>query len=338
MQNTQYEMSNQKFGVHKLWFFYTDEWYVPSEGNIAGTVGVYDSREEAEKAKRRFDILSLKRLWTHDILRDATHFYEKFHKASQAKIVEYAKSQNWDNYLRTHTYHNSNDTYYELLMPPNITDQQLGKMLDLTGAFFHIIVEYKEVKDAGYIQMNYGFWGAKYFKKLTEDGVLDKRSPFVAGQQYKGKYIIFKPLKGRKSAKFKSYEDAQTRAAEVFVNGYQEFPDNNALGKSYLLDWSKTPELLLAILRNSESFTLTETIISEKELKKIAARLKKLKSNIQAEVGMPFYEMSIKEEYNPKEILAFIEMIDEKPFTLHHMVSEVNGKTIKEYVPDCGTF
>ncbi|MCR9290777.1 MAG: hypothetical protein NXI23_25680 [Bacteroidetes bacterium] len=331
-------MSNQKFGVHKLWFFYTDEWYVTSEENMAGTVGVYESREAAEKAKKRYDIEALKKLWVHDILRDTTHFYEKFHKETQKKIVEYAQSQGWDNHLREHHYSNGEQTYWELMMPSNITNEQLEKMLDLTGAFFHTIVAYNEVKDAGYIQMNYGFWGAKYFKKLTEDGFLDKRSPFVAGQQFKGKYIIFKPLKGRKSAKFKSYEDAQVRAAEVFVNGYKEFPDNNALGKSYILDWSKTPELLLAFLKNSESFTLSETIVSEKEVKKTAARLKKLKSTIPVEIGMTFYEMAINDEYNPKEILGFLEMIEQKPFTLHHLVSEVNGKTIKEYVPDCSTF
>ena len=122
------------------------------------------------------------------------------------------------------------------------------------------------------------------------------------------------------------------------MNGYKEFLDNNALGKSYILDWSKMPELLLTFFKNSESFTLNETIVSERDLRKTASSLKKLKSNITPVVGTVFYEMTINEEYNTKEILAFIEMIEEKPFTIHHLESEINGQTIKEYVPDCGTF
>ena len=83
---------NKRFSLHKIWFFYTDEWFVPN--GLAQSVGVFETLEQAESERKRLNRIALKNMGSYDYFRDLTSFYEKTYAETQQKVIEYAKSRN----------------------------------------------------------------------------------------------------------------------------------------------------------------------------------------------------------------------------------------------------
>ena len=114
--------------------------------------------------------------------------------------------------------------FFELSFPKDATDEQLKRVLDITGAYFCRIVEYQEVKKSAYIKFNHEFWGNKIFKAMKEDGIIEDRSPYIQGEKSKGKYFVQKPPKGRKSATIKDVEAGLQKAIENMPAVYHSIP------------------------------------------------------------------------------------------------------------------
>ena len=328
-----------KFSLHKLWFFYTDEWFV--ENGLAASIGTFSTHEEAEQEKRKLDRQSLRSMSSHDLLRDLTSFFEQNHKEVQDKLIEYAQSQQWFNAFKKHSYGNdSTKFYYEFSLPGSPTDEQVDKVLDITGASFHRILACNDVKEYAYVKMNYEFWGKKVFDKLKIDGVLDSRSPYIAGQSNKGFYLINKPPKGRKSAKFSSQELATDMAIQLFLENVAAFADNNFLGKTYVEEWSGEHILLMVFLQHCTTIQLKGTAITKENIKEIKSKLKKQKATTDLTEGLQYFEVvfndfaSIKKE----ELMGLIELLKVKPFTIYKLIDEIDGQSVKDYMPDSGTF
>ena len=81
---SQTKLMEKKFSLHKLWFFYTDEWIV--ENGLAPGIGTFSSLEEAEKEKKRLDRISLRQMHSYDLVRDLTFFSENNYKEVQEKL------------------------------------------------------------------------------------------------------------------------------------------------------------------------------------------------------------------------------------------------------------
>ncbi|AEW00467.1 hypothetical protein A4D02_24365 [Niastella koreensis] len=328
----------KKFSLHKLWFFYTDEWIV--ENGLAQSIGTFATREEAEREKKRLDRESLKKMHSYDLIRDLTSFYEKNYQEVQDKLIDYAKSQGWDDSLKQHSFGNDPAKfYYELALPATATDEQLDRIMDITGASFHKLIEYKDVKEYAYVKMNYEFWGKKVFDKLKADGILDSRSPYLNGGSNKGFYLIDTPPKGRKTAKFSSPETAVNMAIKIFLECVAAFPDNNFLGKTYVGEWSEAYTLLMAYLQYCSTIRLQATEVTKDNLKSFKAKLKKLKSTTELTEGMQYFDVAFSEAAatSPEEILGLIELLKLEPFTIYNMIAEIDGQTVKDYVADSST-
>ncbi|HEX6431861.1 MAG TPA: hypothetical protein VF008_29420, partial [Niastella sp.] len=268
----------KKFSLHKVWFFYTDEWIV--ENGLAQSIGTFSTMEEAEREKKRLDRMSLRQMSSYDLLRDLTSFYEKNYQEVQDKLINYAKNQGWEESIKKLPYgSDSSKFYYEFPLPNGTTDEQIDMILDITGASFHKIITYKDVKEYAYVKMNYEFWGKKVFDKLKADGMLDSRSPYIGSESNKGFYLIHTPPKGRKSAKFPSTEMAVNMALKIFLECIAAFPENNFLGKTYVEEWSAEHILLMAFLQHCTSIRLNATEITKENTKEIKSKLKKLKSS-----------------------------------------------------------
>lgn len=328
----------KKFSLHKLWFFYTDEWMV--ENGLAPSIGTFSTLEEAESEKKRLDRISLRQMHSYDLVRDLTTFYENNYKEVQEKLVNYAISQGWEESIKKQSYGNDNSKfYYEVQMPAGTTDEQIDMIMSITGASFHKIIAYNNVKEFAYVKMNYEFWGKKVFDKLKADGVLDSRSPYIESASNKGFYLIFTPPKGRKSAKFSSVETAAEMAIKIFLECVAAFPDNNFLGKTYVEEWSEEHILLMAYLQYCSTIQLKETEITKENIKEIKAKLKKLKSSTTATEGMKYFEVAFNDaaSANPEEVKGLIELLKLKPFTIYNLISEIDGQTVKDYVADSST-
>jgi hypothetical protein len=329
----------KKFSLHKVWFFYTDEWIV--ENGLAQSIGTFATLEAAEQEKKKLDRVALRNMHSYDLLRDLTFFYENNYKVVQEKLINYAKSQGWDDSIKQQPYGNdSTRFYYEFVLPATATDEQVDIILDITGAGFHKIIAYKDVKEYAYVKMNYEFWGKKVFDKLKADGILDSRSPHLNGESNKGFYLINIPPKGRKTAKFSSPETAVNMAIKVFLECVAAFPDNNFLGKTYVEEWSQEHILLMAFLQHCTSISLQATEITKDNIKGIKAKLKKLKATTDLTEGMSCFDVAFGDLDSTKveEIQALIEFLKIKPFTIYNMIAEIDGQEVKDYVADSGTY
>lgn len=328
----------KKFSLHKLWFFYTDEWIV--ENGLAPGIGTFSSLEEAEQEKKRLDRISLRQMHSYDLIRDLTYFYEDNYTEVRDKLVGYAISQGWEESVKKQPYINDNSKFhYEISMPAGATDEQIDMIMNIAGASFHKIIAYKDVKEFAYVKMNYEFWGKKVFDKLKADGVLDSRSPYIDAASNKGFYLIFTPPKGRKSAKFPSPETAEEMAIRIFLECVAAFPDNNFLGKTYVEEWSQEQVLLMAFLQHCTTLQLNATEITKENIKEVRSKLKKLKSSATAAEGMKYFEVSFPDaaSIKPEEIKGLIALLKIKPFTIYNLISEIDGQPVKDYVADSST-
>ena len=331
-------MSTQ-FGVHKLWFFYTDEWYV-TDDDLANCMGIFASEQEAEEKKLEMDIKALRNMRSPDYIRDLTGFMEKrgSYQDNVKDLINYAKAIGWEDYVREQFYYNSDKTYFELSIPSFASDEELAEILSITGAYFHRVIEYRSVDSFAYIRFNSSFWGRNAFKQFKEEGHLEERKPYINNQSSKGWYLIHKPPKGRKSAKFRAINVAWEKAIRLTVSYLHTFPDKHFLGKTYVEEWSEQPILLMNFLKNCKSIELQEEQINASNSKAIKAKLKKLKANTKLEEGQVFFKVSFPtaEEIDLNEMKALIDLLKVKPFQFFELHSSINGEEIKTYYPDHG--
>lgn len=319
-----------KYAVHKLWFFYTDEWYVTSN-ELANCIGIYDTYDEALIARAAADRKSLIGLGSNDWLRDLMGFEKNSYGGDFSnKLIEYAKTQNWHNCIKEQ-FHDGKFNHYELQPPTNVSDAQLDEVLNLANAYFHRIVEYKDIKEGIYVKFNYDFWGKKVFDKLKTDNILESRKT-----PENGFYLINKPPKGRKSAKFTDYITARNLAITISSASIIEFEDNNLLGRSYLEDLAYNFPMLIAYINSCTSISLQEEDVTDKNIKPIQSKLKKFKSNIQKVIGDKYYSLNLpnKENLVEDELNGFFELLKQKPFNIYRITTEVNGEEVKTYVSD----
>lgn len=319
-----------KYAVHKLWFFYTDEWYVTSN-ELAHCIGIYDTYEEALNAKANADRKSLLTMNSYDLSSDLMGFSENaYGNDFTNSLIEYYKSQNWHDSIKE-VFYDGKFNHYEVLPPKNATDDQLDEILRIAKAYFHRIIEYKDIKESIYVKLNYDFWGKKVFDKLKTDGVIESRST-----PEKGFYLVNKPPKGRKSAKFTDFQTARDLAIQYTNSSIIEFEDNNFLGRTYFEDTTVSLPMLIAYVNNCNSITLQEEEVSDKNVKIINSKLKKLKSNIHKAVGDKYYTLKLpnNENLDKDELNGVFELLKQKPFKIYRVTTEINGEEVKGYVSD----
>lgn len=324
-----------KYGVHKIWFTYNDEWYITND-NPSTQIGTYETLSEAEKAYHSENIRALKNLGSDDYIRDLTGFMENNnYKERVQDLVEFARKEGW-NTLTERKYSNSEELYFELGIPDFASNEQLSKVLEITGAYFCKIIEYQDIKKSAYIKFNHNFWGNKIFKVLKDEGVIEDRSPFIEGNKNKGKYFVQKPPKGRKSATIRNIEQALEEVATISINKIVEFDKFSFITKTYFDDLSESPQALMAYIEGIKNIKVIETPIDESNSKAYEKTLRKLNSQKSINQLDSFKKIEFIELDNlaTKEILGFFELLKIKPFSVYEMISEVNGEKVKSYYPD----
>jgi len=329
-----------EFGLHKIWFFYTDEWYTTND-KLANCVGTFNTLEEAKHKQKEMDIRSLRNMHSDDYVRDLTGFMESGNcKKSTRKLLHYAKAIGWEDFITEERSEFNEEPYYKLAIPKDATDEQLWEIIIITGAYFHKIIEYKEVTKYAYVKLNYNFWGTKGFKYFKEAGLIEDRAPYINGKKIRGKYLIEKALNNRKSATFNTVDKAWSQGIAVTLQGISMFPANTFLARAYVEELSNMPILLMNFLKNCKTLKLEGELVNDKNHKKVLAKLKKLKSKIQLEKGHHFFRLVIPEpaEVDEQEMKSLIELLSIKPFTVYEIQKAINGEDIKVYYPNHGIF
>ena len=296
----------KKFSLHKIWFFYTDEWIV--ENGLGPSAGIFSSQEEAEREKKRLDRESFKKMGSYDLLRDLTGFFENNYKEVENKLIEYFKSQGWDSSIKQHFYGKElTKFYYEVGLPATTTDEQIDKIIEITGASFHKLIEYKEVKEHTYVKMNSWFWDTIVFDKLRADGILEYPGPYLNGEFNEDHYLMNISPTGEKTISFPSPETAINVAIRVFLECMAAFPDNTFLGQAGVEEWSGAPALLTAYLQNCKTIQLQPTV-------------------------------TFSEVASTEEILGLFELLKIRPFTIYNMIAEIDGQSIEDHSDDSSIY
>ncbi|HAS43142.1 MAG TPA: hypothetical protein DCS93_21865 [Microscillaceae bacterium] len=320
-------METKKFGVHKIWFFYTDEWYV-TDNNLATCVDTYDTLEEAEEAKKKLDIQSLKDMNSEDYVRDLMGFMEeqKQDPAQQSTVehlIEYARSIGWEEFIKVNEYTFTGQdgkevthTYYELGIPNDATDEQLWEIIQITQAYFHRIVTYQDVKKCTYVQFNPNFWEEKVLDIMEQQSLV---GPKTTMQEYfwyhpeeeNLKYLMYNAEDGTSSARHMDPNEAQNAAMKVVIHYLNMFPESFLLGKSSITELSESVVLLKNYLQNCQTIGL-DTLG------------KKLKFSKTQSIDLG-------------EFKGLLELLKVKPFEVEEVVVEINGEEVQEVMVDYGT-
>ena len=350
-------INGRKFGVHELWFYYSDE-YLYSEDEISYCINTFDTLEEAKTQQKALDIQYLRGLLglgargfdtSSECFYALSHFLEKqtpkktpnwgkkkkgyIAGAPELKIIAYAKSLGWGKKLIK----GNAQQGYRLYLPENITDEQLWEIAQLAQASFYKIIEYQSSKSNLYVKMNAGFWPSFAWRHLQQQGLVDganlwdfdKQVPY--GKKRNDGLWLLNPSQPDHFS-FQHLNQALEVAIKLIFDHWKTaLWQHSFLGKNYLLDWSKSPTLLLNYLKNTSLFDLEETLVTDENLETFKDTLHKLNSKIALEVGDLFYEVKISEEQevNMQELQGLIELLKVKPFEIVEVVYQINEKNIK---------
>lgn len=330
------------YGVYKLWFCYNDEYY-DTDRKLANCIGSFSSLSEAESQKIAADVLALRQMINYDCIRDLRGFMPKGREAENKvakQLVDYARSIGWNEQVREQHFYDSEETYFELSIPETATDEQLKKILEISGAYFHTIIQQQTVETAAYIQFNRAFWGAKPYKALKDDEIIADRSPYVNNVKFKGRYLIHKPEKGRKSAKIKDADQAYKIAIKQIMPLLKKYYLHTFLNKRKVIEYSQSPTLFLQFLRNCKTIQLEETNVAEDNLKAIKEETKSAKFKGSIKKGDVYYKIVLPEfsDRSFNELKVFFQMLEERPFDFHVIHTSVNGEEVRQFYMEHGVF
>lgn len=291
-------MEVTKYSVHKIWFFYTDEWNAPSN-TLAANMGVFDSLEEAEAAKKKLDIEYLRKQGKFDYLRNLMGFMDQSKEEPHpfTRLIEYVKSVGLDDDIAVHA-----------------TDEQLWEIIKISNAYFHRIVPYTNVKKFTYVKFNPNFWEWKTLQNLEQQGVL--------GSKYSGSvyyppdkddiYLLNDATPGYSIAKYLNLEEAQKAALTVTLHYLNIFPESVALYNTPIADLSESLPLLQSYLQNCHTIKLDSS-----------------GENL---------NLSQTQHIDLNEFRGLLELLKVRPFEIEHFLAEVNGETVSEYDNSCYNF
>ncbi len=315
-----------QYSVHKLWFYYTDEWYITND-ELGSCIGVFDTYDEALKAKIEADRKSLRNLDSYNWLRDLMGFNDNAMGGNlfEHQLLEYAKSQDWEEYIVT-KYGYQDRIYHELQPPDEITDEQLDHILAIAYASFHRIVEYKNVKELACVKLNRDFWDRKVFEEISFDGSLEGKSTPELGY-----YLLYAAPEGEKTVNFPDLQLAMNAGLEYAYKLIQEFKRSNYLGENYLEDATSNFDMMKAYLKNCKSIVLIEELVTFDNQTRIHEHLRKMKSVVQKTPGDTFYSLNFNEyeDLDKNELSGFFELLKIKPFKVYRVPLEINGELIK---------
>lgn len=329
---------NKKFSLHKVWFFYTDDWYLP-EG-ISEPVEFYNTLEEAEEAQLKLDIKSFNEMSSGDLFRDLLGFHEDNYKEVRQKLIEYAQSQNWDEYLIKRHFDNGNKYYWELEYPDKATNEQFAKLFEIAGAYFSKILEYKEVNSKNYVGIENAFWSEEVFEESYNKDILSVEDIDLSFDAYNYFYLINPQEQEDQSVTFSSYEQSVSVALKFFLENIHNFPENNFIGETYVPLWSEAPEILIPFLDNCKSIKLVTEIVTSENKEKINLEIKKYNFVLFLKEGDTFFQVQFPqfEDLIAEELLGLIDLLKVKPFRFVRQHLEINGETITSMDSDSSLF
>lgn len=329
---------DKKYSLHKISFFYTDQYYMPF--GLADSIGLFDTYEAAQQEQLRRDIMALRIMNSPDYLGELTGFYEYKNDDTHQKVAEYALSQNWDKYLTKKIYGDNSGFYWELALPDEASNEQLTQLLTLMDASFHKVVAYTNLKTDVYVKMEKQFWDKVVFQLLKARRVVEEKNLYMVEMDRGEYYLINQHAKDEKKTIFSSMNEANQAAVHMFLNFIQEFPENNFLGKTYVEDWSTGGYLFMRFLDTCESISLTTETISAENSREIARKLQKIQPLYPLKKGDEYFEVQLPAYKNAiiEEILGLIELLRVKPFEIFNHISEIDGQQILADNMDLITF
>lgn len=340
----------KKFGVHKLWFCYNDQWFA-TRNELATCLGSYDTLAQAEEVKKQHDIAALRGMKSYDCVQDLMGFIEERERVLKKspkgsadneeislvdQLVAYADLVGW-------SVRGDEDSYYEIPLPDNATNEQLWQVIQITGAYFHRIVEYKQVEKCATFKFYLEFWGQEAFSEIEKQGQVgyEPMKPWQNEFEYdempnNEMYLLQKSAEGATLVTFDNIEEAETKAIQVALQHLYDFYEETVLGKTYIHEWSASPVLLFNYLKRCRTLKLKSEIVNIENIEIIRTILQDMNTEMVLKEGDLFYWLDLPKpsEASHQEFKGFMELLKMKPFEAEEVVTKTNGEEVKTFVED----
>lgn len=285
-----------KYGIFKVLFYYSDQWYEHSD-ELSDEIETYDNLEEAKKRKRALDIESLKKMNSYDLLRDLNGFIYGKDNAQQIRdsVLTYIKSlEAWKRVLKTNRPEGRTTDYQKIQIPKNATEEQLGKILDLVKPKFHEIIELERKKTNFMIGINTIYWEEDTFYEHPIEG-LEYYAPFIQGNHV---ITFFLESKFTNTFYHKSEEDAKREMIYIIASILKQQINSSYLSTTSIEDLSDSPLIFKNYLEQCESF-----------------------SSKQLENGQQILTVTENKEVNAHELKGLIDLLKIKPYLVFKLNS-----------------
>ncbi len=259
----------RRFGLHQIWFCYTDERNAPYvlDGCVSPCKEIYNNEDDAIKEAIRLDIEIIREftfkglLWMYEL--DVLMFKD---------LISGYYASGWEEHLLP----------TEIDFPlKHLSDQQLASIREKNQIAFHQVIEHKTSNRAYFIKISEEFWDKEvlaYLKskryisdsrdaRIFEPKEFEEHSKNVPDLWIKSNgtsgLFLFNRTTGK--AIISSEEEAQRKMAYMLIDLFRLFPSKNILYREGIESVTQYPKLCkLTIDQSSKLQKVVDYIRKEK--------------------------------------------------------------------------
>lgn len=248
-----------KYALVKKWFYYTDD-STEADGTISPSVGVFESKNEANLAKRENDVESLRGYLNYlheDLIRGFSYWYDRNDYSQQ--IVELKNLLSSDEFSSNVKLIGSDPKAYYFKSVAHLTDANLLSLIDLLDISFHEVLSYEEVKRKFYAVINVGKWNYDVIFEMMQNGLV-----VMGGYGFDDRNIEWASIVKSRSGNdlivyFDTYDEAEYQTYNVlkeFIDVYPEYFEVLNLPVTKIV--TNNLEIMKSFVKQSFSFELIQ--------------------------------------------------------------------------------
>lgn len=293
------------YALVKKWFYYTDD-NTEADGSLSPSIGIYESLEEANLAKRSNDILSLRAYLNYlheDLIRGFSYWYDSIDYPRQ--ILDLKRLLASSEFSRNIKIVGNEPEAYYFNSIDYLTDNNLLSLIDLLNLSFHEILSYKSVKTKFHAVINVHKWDHDIVFEMMQNGLVVMGGYGIGNSNVEWACVVKSRSGYEIKVYFDSYEEAELQTYVILKEFIDVYPDYIEILNEPIDKIAKNNiEILKAFIIDSSSFQLSKN---------------------QEEV---YIELS-SNKINYIELKSVLDLVDDTYYNISEIETEINGNKIK---------
>ena len=248
-----------KYALVKKWFYYTDD-NTEADGNLSPSIGVYQTIDEANIAKLKNDIKSLRAylIYLHeDLIRGLSYWYDRTEYHNQIeKLKDLLSSDDFSSNVKKI---GSEPQSYYFKSVDDLSDDNLRAIIDLLDLSFHEILSYERVKKEFYALINADKWEYDIISEMMQNGLVTLGGYRFDLTDNEWASVIRERSGYNLDVHFESHDKAELQTVMVLKEFIDVYPEYFEIVNKPIKEIAiKNREILESFIKESFSFRLNE--------------------------------------------------------------------------------